>query len=120
MFLGLVSVAGLSMVSVVAGKRFYLLFMVSVVFLFYGFRRGKERFACYGFRRWFFNGLGLLQDRGCLSDGNSKTKTSGRFRDKLSIYIYIYIYINTYDHCCYNHYYLNHHYHHYHHHYHYY
>ena len=37
------------MVSVVAGK---LCFMISVVDLFYGFRRGKEHLF-YGFRRWF-------------------------------------------------------------------
>ena len=26
--------------------------------------------VCYGFRRWFCYGFRLLQDRGCLSDGN--------------------------------------------------
>ena len=41
--------------------------------LFYGFRRGRERFF-YGFRRWFFYGFRLLQDRGCVSDGNRKKR----------------------------------------------
>ena len=53
------------MVSVVAGKRFLYgfrrwFFMVSIV-------AGN---VVYGFRRWFFNGFRLLQDRGCVSDGN--------------------------------------------------
>ena len=48
----------------------YFLWFPSLVFL-NGFRRGRERFF-YGFRRWFFNGFRLLQDRGCLSDGNRK------------------------------------------------
>ena len=101
MFLGLVSVAGFCMVSVVAGKH-----------CLYGFRRcfvmclflvsAVARNVFYGFRRWLFYGFRLLQDRGCLSDGNhkknkntKKKKTSGHFRDELSIYIYIYIYIHT-------------------------
>ena len=32
----------------------------------------------YGFRRWFFNGFRLLQDRGCVSDGSRLKKTSKR------------------------------------------
>ena len=36
--------------------------------------------------------LRLLQDRGSLSDGNHKKKSSGRFRDEVCIYIYIYMY----------------------------
>ena len=77
MLLGLVSVAGV--------------FMVSVVGCFYGFRRGKEGLLMVSVVV-FVHGFRLLQDRGCLSDGNRKKK-SGRFRDELSIYVYIYIYI---------------------------
>ena len=79
--LGLVSVAGV--------------FMVSVVGCFYGFRRGKEGLLMVSVVV-FVHGFRLLQDRGCLSDGNRKKK-SGRFRDELSIYVYIYIYIYTYS-----------------------
>ena len=81
---------GFLIVSAVAGKR-----------CFYGFRRCFLWFPSwqgtflYGFRRWFFNGFRVLQDRGCVSDGNRK-KTPGRFRDELRMYIYIYIYIHTY------------------------
>ena len=84
--------------------------MVSVVArnVFYGFRRGKGRFlwfpslVFYGFRRGkerlfmvsvvvLFYGFRLLQDRGCLSDGNRKTTT--RTFPRRTKYIYIYIYI---------------------------
>ena len=54
----IVSVVGFSMVSVVA-RNVLFLFMVSVVFLFFLF--------------FLLNGFQLLQDRGCLSDGNRKT-----------------------------------------------
>ena len=69
----MVSVVGILMVSVVARNVFL---MVSVVFL-------------------FLNGFRLLQDRGCLSDGNRK-KPPERFQDELSIYIYIYMYVCVY------------------------
>ena len=80
------------MVSVMARERF--LFMVSVV--------ARERFLWfpswqgtffYGFRRWFFYGFRLLQDRGCLSDGNRKKNT--RTFPRRTKYIYIYIYMST-------------------------
>ena len=58
------------MVSAVAGKR---LFMVSVVdYFMVPVVAGN---ISYGFRRWFFNGFRLLQDRGCVSDGNRKKAT---------------------------------------------
>ena len=59
-------------IEVGSSKRGYLHLFV----LFYGFRRGKERFF-HGFRRWlsFYFGFRLLQDRGCLSDGSRKTTT---------------------------------------------
>ena len=67
-----------------------VVFMVSVVarnVLFYGFRRWFV-FCCYGFR--------LLQDRGCLSDGNRKQKNTRTFpRRTKHIYIYIYICAHT-------------------------
>ena len=48
-----------------------------------------------GFRRWFlFDGFRLLQDRGCLSDGN-RTKNTRTFPRRTK-YIYIYIYIHIY------------------------
>ena len=98
----MVSVAAsndLLMVSVVARERFL---MVSVVagnvsfyvfrrWLFYGFRRGKERLL------WFpslvFYVFRLLQDRGCLSDGNRKKRNNRTFPRRTK---YIYIYINIY------------------------
>ena len=88
--------------------------------VFYGSRRGRRTFF-NGFRRWFcmvsvvaenvcfivfpslvFNGFRLLQDRGCVSDGNRFKKTPGRFRDELSMYTYMYVYIyNMYIMCIY-------------------
>ena len=55
MFLGLVSVAGFFMVSVVAGKRFL---MVSVVVFVDGFHRVKERF-------FMVSVVGCLMVSGC-------------------------------------------------------
>ena len=91
-FLGLVSVAGFCY-GFLRGRK--TLFYGFRRWLFYGFRRGKE--LCLCFPSLVFDGFRLLQDRGCLSDGN---KTSGSFRDELSIqvmYIYIYIYIYMFD-----------------------
>ena len=94
----MVAVAGCSMDSAVAGG-FNILepiewFLVLGVFrigfrrwLFDGFRRGKKRLFMVSVVGCFVYGFRLLQDRGSLSDGNHKqtTKTSGRFRDELSI-----------------------------------
>ena len=60
--------------------------------VFYGFRRRRKRFL------WFpslvvFYGFRLLQDRGCLSDGNRK-KTTRTFPRRTK---YIYIYIHTHN-----------------------
>ena len=92
-FLGLVSVAGFV---------WFPSWQENVVYGFrrlfcYDFRRGKERFV-KGFRRWlFFYGFRLLQDRGCLSDGNhTKNKNNTnciRTFPRWTKYIYIYIYI---------------------------
>ena len=59
----------LFMVAVVAGSVF--LWFPSLVFVW--FPSWQATFF-YGFRRWFsfFYGFRLLQDRGCLSDGNRK------------------------------------------------
>ena len=82
----------LFMVSVVAGKHFFC--MVSVVgFSMVSVVAGNVLF-------WFpslvfFNGFRLLQDRGCLSDGNHlKIIRTFPWRTEY-IYIYIYIYHNT-------------------------
>ena len=72
-FLGLVSVAVLFTVSVVAGK--HLLWFPSLVF--YGFRRGKER-CLFVSVVCFVYGFPLLQDRGSLSDGNHKQQNNIR------------------------------------------
>ena len=82
-------------------------------FCFYGFRRGKERFlfvflfvmvsvVVFCFLSFFFDGFRLLQDRGCLSNGNRKNNTrTFPWRNKyiyiyICMYIYIYIYMYMY------------------------
>ena len=82
------------MVSVVAGNVF--LWFPSLV-VFYGFRRGKERFFMVSVVGFFY-GFRLLQDRGCLSDGNRKKTTRTFPRQTKYIYIYIYVYIYIYTH----------------------
>ena len=79
------------------GKK--TLFMVSAIGFVYDFRRGKERFV-YGFRRWFSYGFRLLQDRGCLYDGNhikNKKHQDVSVTNQVCIYIYIRIYIYIYN-----------------------
>ena len=88
-FLGLVSVAGF-VYGFRRGRKTFC--MVSVVGLFHGFRRGKERCLWFLslFVLWFpswqgtflfmvsvvvcVQGFRLLQDRGCLSDGNRELR----------------------------------------------
>ena len=79
---------------------------------FYGFRRGRKTLF-NGFRRWVFYGcrrgkerflmvsvVGCFMVSGCyrtaaFSPMETDKKTSGRFRDNLSVYIYIYIYTHA-------------------------
>ena len=84
------------MVSVVAGNVF-LFFMVSVVFFKMVSVVARNDFLWFP-SLVFLNGFRLLQDRGCLSDGNRKktTRTFPRRTKHIYIYIYIYIYINNY------------------------
>ena len=69
-FLGLVSIAVFCLWFPSWQENIY--FMVSVVgFLFlYGFRLGKERSFMVSVVGFLFYGFRLLQERGCLSDGN--------------------------------------------------
>ena len=99
-FLGLVSVAGFLWFP---SWQENVCFMVSVVGLLYGLRRGKECFVLWFpslLFLWFPAATGpRLSLRWNHKKEQKKTKrTSGRFRDELSIHMYIYIYIHTHIH----------------------
>ena len=86
-FLGLVSVAGFLMVSVVAGKR--CLWFPSLVCWWFLSWQGT---FFYGFRRCYFMDSGCYRTA-AVSPMETVNKTSGRFRDELSNHIYVYMYI---------------------------